>query len=246
MTDLMVRAPYPAQARLLTAYFPVRDPHVPDMRTQDGVLDILAVGCILEFTTALNRGRYNKAYDPNSPEACAARTRENQARTWFRVLMKTFGEKYTITMQWKAVHPTYLWHSVMVGFAAALVNYVAAQAQEIEFHPGVSPKAIAKAVRDHFKTDHPHLLAPYDAALRATPLVTNLTWIGPDFQVVRKPKTFGPLMEALGISEHGQLAEIPLYPLRGSTARRASEELNRYYDGIWPGEETLDVGGEAQ
>ncbi|KZP07551.1 hypothetical protein FIBSPDRAFT_762772, partial [Athelia psychrophila] len=32
--------------------------HVPDMLTIDGLLDVIAVGCVLEFTTALSRSRY--------------------------------------------------------------------------------------------------------------------------------------------------------------------------------------------
>lgn len=59
----------------------MRDAHVPDMRTQDGFLDVVALGCVLEFATALDRARYDERHDPSSQQARAAITRENQART---------------------------------------------------------------------------------------------------------------------------------------------------------------------
>lgn len=214
------------------------------MHTQDGLLDVLAVGCILEFTTALDRARYDTSYDRSSPEVYAAEAKENQARAWFRLLMKVYGTKYVLMIGREIVHPSYLWHSVMVSFAAALVGYVAAKANEVEFHPGVSPATVKAAVHDHLKQDHPHLLGPFENELVKKGRATALTWDGPAFQVICKTKTFSPLIRALGVTENRELASRPLYPehIPGKryNAQGAKENLNRYYDGIWPGEDLPD------
>lgn len=233
--DLMVgqRSSLPLQE--LTYCFSVRDAHVPDMRTQDGFLDVVALGCVLEFTTALDRTRYHARFDSSSQEASAARTRENQARTWFRVLMKVFSSRYSVHLEGQLVHPSGIWHSVLVGFAAALVNSITEKAEDLVFEPGVSPEAVRNAVRDHLQQDHPHLLAPFEQRLMRKPKdIMNLTWTGPAFDVIRKTATFNAITRVLGIAEDGRY--IGVHP----GIHTAAPTLNRYYDRIWPGEELDD------
>lgn len=46
----------------------VHDPHVPEIQTADGLLDIIAVGCILEFASALTRDIYSGKQDETNEE----------------------------------------------------------------------------------------------------------------------------------------------------------------------------------
>lgn len=211
------------------------------MRTQEGLLDVLAIGCVLEFTTALSRDRYAVSYDATTDEFYADQTRENQARTWFRVLMKVFGKHHAIVMEDKVVHPTYLWHSVIVGFAAAIINYMKAKENDAKFAPGVNPASVHEAIYHHLKEDHPHLVGALDVALLNKTPRSELTWKGPDFQVVPKSRSFNTLMRAMGISEQRDVDTWPLYPtIRSHPAydgRGVEEALNRYFGGVWPGED---------
>lgn len=204
------------------------------MRTQDGLLDVIALGCVLEFTTALSRARYAKNYDPGTDEACTDHAQENQARTWFRVLMKVFGTKYAIQFKDKIVHPSYMWHSVLVRFGVSMVNYMRDKAKAVVWGPGMTPAAVKDAVRAHLQEDHPHLLEPFDVAISLDNPGLSMTWDGPDFQIIPKSRSFHALLEALGCHEQRDLDFKLLYP--PSALACAPENLNRYYRDVWPGE----------
>lgn len=204
------------------------------MQEPEGLLDVIALGCVLEFSAALSRERYEETYDTGTDAACADRMQEDHTRTWFRVLMKTFTTKYTIVVGTEVVHASYLWHSVMVGFAAALVNYVTARQNTVDLAPGVTPESVASAVRLHLREDHPHLVAAFNYALEDKRVRTSLTWDGPAFKVVSKSDPTYRLFEALGILEDHDLAA---WPLHAHCEREGEETVNKYYEGVWPGED---------
>lgn len=206
------------------------------MRTQDGLLDVLALGCVLEFATSLHRDRYVGTYDPATDAACEAQTREDQARTWYRVLLKTFAAKHAIIIEKRMVHVSYLAHSVMVGFAAAVINYMKDQREKAKFAPGQSPSTVEQAMRHHLQEDHPHLVAALDLALVEEKPRCQLTWAGSSFQVVVKSKSFDSLTLALGMPEQRELASCPLYPSSemtpGYDCAGAEDAVNGYYGGF--------------
>lgn len=211
------------------------------MRTQDGLLDVLALGCILEFTTALSRTRYGKAYDPTTDEACADHTEENQARTWFRVLMKVYGTKYAIFLKDDILHPSYIWHSVMVGFAVTVLNYMEAKKDEVVWVAGLNLITVKAALRQHLSEDHPHLVKPFEMALAAPTPRTQLTWAGPSFRIIRKSRSFQPLLRALNRHEARDMPYQPLHP--GAENAGAPDQVNSYYRGVWPGEHSPNDKG---
>lgn len=210
---------------------------MPDIRKPDGLLDIIALGCVLEFTTALSRARYNKNYDASTDEECAVRMQENQARTWFRVLMKVFATKYYVLTSNNFVHASYVWHSVMVGFAAAVVTHMKEKKNIVKMSPGVTPTAVENALRLHLAEDHPHLVAAFDAALRGMPQ-TMLTWpSGVAFEVIPKSPSCDHLLRALGIQEERVVPGTGL-ALHAPDVNTAGENVaSRYYRGVWPGED---------
>lgn len=217
----------------LTACLSERDAHIPDMRTQDGFLDVVTLGCVLELNTPLDRARYNERHDPSSPQARAAITQENQARTMFRVLMKVFSTKYTIQVEGQLVHPSCVWHAVLVSFAVGIVNCITTKAHKLVFEPGVSPAAVRVAVRDHFRRDHPHLVDSFDARLDLHKQDVHLSWQGPAFDVIRKGDNFEAITSALGIAEHKLSFDLGDIYSRDTSP----DSVNRYYDGIWAGED---------
>lgn len=203
---------------------------MPDMQTEDGLLDVIGLGCVLEFHTALSRARYTRNYDPGTDKACFDYTEESLARTWFRVIMKMFATKCTLVIDHRIVHPSYLWHQVMIGFAAAVVNHMKAKQKDVILSPGVTPATVEKALRAHLALDHPHLVTSFDAALKATPAHTSLTWDGPHIQIISKSSAFLQLLHAVGIPEQEDLVTLPL---RAVGVRGPQEIVNKYYKGVW-------------
>lgn len=200
------------------------------MRTQDGLLDVIALGCVLEFATALRSDRYGADYDPSSASVAADLQQENLARTWFRVIMKTFASKFFTVIEGTIVHASYIWESVMVGFAAAVITHMRAKHDDVEQVPGRGPEEVAMALYSHVAFDHPHLLEPLHRASAETPARTSLTWNGPAIQIKRKTPAFYPMLRAIGVSEELDWEGFPLR-LEGT-----SRVMNKYYAGGWRAE----------
>lgn len=203
---------------------------MPDIQTQDGLLDIISLGCVLEFATPLSRTRYADNYDQGTDEACSDYTEESQARSWFRVIMKMFAARYMALIDGRIIHLSYVWHRVMVGFAAALVNHMKAKKGIVKMEPGVTPGTVEKALRVHLSLDHPHLVTPFDAALKSTPAHTSLTWDGPTITIVPKSRTCHQLLRAAGFPEERDLVT---WPLRAVGVRGLHETVDKYYKGPW-------------
>lgn len=203
------------------------------MEEEEGLLDMIAVGCVLEFATALSRTRYAPEYDPNSDEACEEHSQESQARTFFRVIMKTFATKYGLFIDDKMVHPSYLWQHILVGFAAAVVAHMHAKKKVVVMAPGVSPGTVEDALRLHLQVDHPHLLAPFNAALGEDPPRKALSWDGPPINIAPKTSAYEQLLQAVGIREKLDLAK---WPIRVAGVDSGIEGVDKYYQTEWPGE----------
>lgn len=226
------------EAKANSIYLTVEDAHVPDMRTQDGLLDVIAVGCVLEFTTALSRSRYHPSYDPNTDEARALRVQENQGREWFRVVMKVFGAKYQIFTNNNIVPVATIWQSALVRFAVAVVWHMHERRDSDPTAPGVTLEAVADALRLHLHEDHPHLVPAFEAGINGAPM-TFLSWPTGQYplEVVPKRPSYRHLLLALGMPEQREIpqANLPLHPDEcGLVARKA---VNGYYAGVWPGQD---------
>lgn len=232
----MVRVPSTCFPPGLTAFPSERDPHVPDMRTQDGLLDVLALGCVLEFSTALDPARYSDAHDPSSTEALATITRENHARTMFRVLLRTFASKYTILLYGELVHPSSIWEAVLVNFAVGMVNTITRRAAQVTFDRGVSPKTVLAAVRHHLQDCKPHLVGPFDDRLTGNKDDLHLSWNGVPFEIIRKGAYWDLTLSVMDLHE-----ERPSFGLGILyNALNAVPTVNRYYDNIWSDEDEED------
>lgn len=208
----------------------VVNPHVPDIRTHDGLLDLIALGCILEFATALSRERYNEDYDHASPESWRDFTEQSQARTWFRVILKTFATKYTTVIKGKLVHPSCIWETVLVNFASAVVSHLDVEHISMEEIPGLTPEAVEEALHRHLSSDYPHLVAPFEAAIETLPRQNCLSWNGSRIQIQKKTRVFDKMLAAMGITEALHCASSAIL---SEGADSGVEELNKYFSGVW-------------
>lgn len=205
--------------------------HIPDLSTEDGLLDTVALGCVLELATPLSQDRYATDYDPTNDENWFEFNEEARARTWFRVIMKKFAIKYATIIDGCVVHPSYIWQYCLVGFAAAFLTHINAKDEEVKPVPGRTPEKVTEALRWHFQREHPHLVGAFDAAIQGPEPRTSLTWNGPKIQIIRKSTALDQMFRATGIMEALDLPGFPLYPEGVSSA---NEVVNDYYRGVWP------------
>lgn len=153
---------------------------------------------------------------------------ENQARTYFRVLMKVFATRYQVFAGDVMVHASFVWHTVMVKFAAALVKHVEVKQPKVVLPPGMTPSTVKDALRLHLEADHPHLVTPFDTALAHGN--TMLTWDpATALEIVPKSRSCRHLLRALGVQEADDA-------LGGHDFTGANDTVNQYYGGVWEGE----------
>lgn len=230
-------------ARELSFLFPIScsypfldvAPHIPDMREEEGLLDVIVLGCVLEFATALNRFCYTQSYNPDDEDTIKDMEQEHLSRTFFRAIMKAFGSRYTLTLDRALVHPTHLWQSIMVRFAVVIVGYMKAKAKEVRKEPGFTPKALEKQLRLHFQTDHPHLLPAFNAALDDSPRPCELIWDGPTIKVIQRTAAFESFLRAAGGLEFRTHYN---WPLCRDDLFLKFQPVNKFYEDDWPHEDS--------
>lgn len=201
------------------------------MTKMDGLLDVIAVGCILEFSTALNRLRYRPGYFPASDSE--ERSEEEHARTRFRLIMKAFAEQFFTTFDHIGlVHPSFIWKRILVRFAAAVVTYRKVRDDVVPEQPGMTTESITAAFRAHLQADHRELLPCFESDLQQAP--DTLTWDGPSISIFHRNQSVNPLQSAMGVGERVDIQEYPgpLY-LNKDDGEESS-------DGAWSGDDEED------
>lgn len=176
------------------------------MSQTEGLLDVIALGCILEFSTALNRLRYRPDYNPLTDNA--ERSEEEHARTRFCVIMKIFGEQFVTSIdQAGLVHSSYIWKRLIVCFAAAVVTYRTARNDVVPDQPGMTTASITAAFRAHLEADHSELLPCFEEDLKKA--LDCLSWDGPQITITPRNESTNPLQSAMGM---GEMTDIDVYP----------------------------------
>lgn len=198
---------------------------------------MISLGCVLEFATPLNRFRYRKDYDPDEPSAVHDLEQESLSRTFFRVIMKTFGDRHVLNIGGALVHPTHVWQSILVRFAVVVVGYMKTKHKELFKEPGLTPLALESKLRGHFQTDHPHLLPAFNAALEDDPVPLELLWDGPTIKVIQRSKTSESFLRAAGGLE---LRSNRDWPLSRDDTFLTCEPVNKFFEGDWPHDEDSD------
>jgi hypothetical protein len=94
---------------------------------------MIAVGCLTEFSTALDQRIYFRQSIPQDEqhEIEAAITRYRRFMTWFQ-------ERFFVVIEEEWINPTYIFHRCLVDFAATVIHYV--KEQENDFHLGPIPR----------------------------------------------------------------------------------------------------------
>jgi hypothetical protein len=154
--------------------------HIPDLTTQMGLVDIMAVGNFLELAQYMDR-RY---YTGNLPSDDLEEQRV--ARANYHIFQKLFVERYSVLMEGKLISPFLLFQRSFIEFAAALVSYKTVAEEYTPYTEGCTPKKLGKEISGLITEDYPELSSAFHRVLVEQPL--HFHWTGPSFTIrLRQP-----------------------------------------------------------
>jgi hypothetical protein len=181
-----------------------------------GLLDLIAVGCLVELSQALDERNYIMEPIPQAEleEIEAATTRYRRFITWF-------SSRFYLFIEGEHVQGHYIFKRRLVDFAASVVRYVAAQqfdthkAEMIGPH-NLSVKRITHHVKTHFLSGWPELIPPFVEALPSAS--SRLYYTGPDIKLLRRTPQLRKQLKALQIQVN---LDFTGAPLAGNQLRQA-------------------------
>ena len=156
--------------------------HTIDVTHAEGLLDIIALGNIIEFMHALDLQSYQ---DIELDEKERLEIEATMAR--YRLFIRWFSKTFGLLMDSKWINPTYLFKRRLASFGASVCVYFAEQhstTQRQSRLAGISPLRVKKMFRQHIQKCWTDLLPIFDHLLNAPSAFLYHT--GPRFHVVRK------------------------------------------------------------
>ena len=158
----------------------VLDSHVPDISTEQGLLDVIAVGNILELHKFMDRRYYNQ-HDSLSPSDLEEMT---VARWYYRRLQKWFSATYFTSVGDEIVCSISIFQHSLVEFSAAVVNYKSECTHNMPMVTGCSTgKVLMKVFSDFSTSEYPELLECFKFLVDKQ---EALHWTGDPIKIQRK------------------------------------------------------------
>lgn len=153
-----------------------------DVSKVNGLLDIIAIGNIIEFAVALDYRTYQgpQPQDTEYLERDAAMTRYRTFITWF-------SDRYGLIIDGSWVNPSYLFKRRLICFAATLLDYFTREhltVQQYDKLKGINPDAVKRVVRHHIQTSWADLLPAFDKLVHEPS--SFLYHNGPPIRIIRK------------------------------------------------------------
>jgi hypothetical protein len=155
---------------------PSVNPHVPDISTERGLLDIMAVGNLLECAMILDRRSYGKSGLHWHELAEIA-----MARWWYRMLQIRFDRQYVVTVGGNPIAAISVFRRSLVEFAASLVVYKCQEHPGNHVTPGCTGDALKMEVMQNMKSNHPELLPCLERLVSEG--AGAMYWTGPQIEI---------------------------------------------------------------
>ena len=156
--------------------------HIIDVTVIEGLLDIIALGNLIEFATALDLRTYESIILPQEE-----RLEIEIAMTRYRAFIKWFGRKFGLLIEGTWVTPSYLFKHCLVSFAAAVCVYFANEHSTTQHQSklkGISPFLVKRHFRRQIQLCWPDLQPIFDHLLaQPSPF---LYYTGPSIRIIRK------------------------------------------------------------
>jgi hypothetical protein len=189
-----------------------RSPHIFDVTCQQGLLDMISLGCLIEFSRALDDRLYRKIEESipqdEDDEIDAAQTRYRRFITWYQ-------ERFFIIIDGEWINPSYIFSRRLVDFASTIVLYVKEQVKD--FHKAPMEKhtltvlSITKHLLTHFRGGWPDLAEAFFEVKKHPS--HRLYYEGPAIQIVARKPDWRQQFAALRLKERDEWSGAPLEAL---------------------------------
>jgi hypothetical protein len=157
------------------------DGHFPNLQTMDGLLDLMALGNLIELGYILDLRTYRK--DPAAKEDHGEMI---ASRRWYRRIQKIVASIHVVYIKGRKTNVLSLFRRSLVEFAAALLTYKQNEHSKCPKVKGFSPEKLQATIEQYFKANYPELLQVFG---RLTAKKHNyLYWTGPEFSIKLKLK----------------------------------------------------------
>jgi hypothetical protein len=204
-----------------------------DVTTTQGLLDLIAVGCLVELSVALDDRTYTKQIIPDDEveEIEATTTRYRRFATWF-------AHRFVVVIdnEWVSAH--YIFKRRLVDFGATVVLYVEQQMQDTHLSDlppyFLTNKFMLKLIQMHLTSGYPDLVPAFMIALQSPS--RRLYYSGPPFHIKRRDH----VMRSLRVAELHDFAGAPL------ATNQLQAALTRAMEGSDSSEDDDDAEGEEE
>jgi hypothetical protein len=167
------------------------------VQTVEGLLSVLMVGSLLEFSKVFSHAAYT---GQESPEAAEER---NAACLRHRQFMAWFASDHTTHFNGSFVNPWYIAHRLLIEFGSSLCAYKEVASNE-ELDDSLTVAKLQRMVTHHIKSDWPMLLPRFSQLLDSP--TRSFQWTGPNFVIYRRDK----LLREFVVPE---LDDLPISPV---------------------------------
>jgi hypothetical protein len=154
-------------------------PHIPDVRTENGLKDVMAIGNILELGTVLDRRCYSTA---------GVHWREliemGSSRAMYRRLISIIAQNFVLMVGGKPVLPLVVFARSLVEWAAAIIVYKGDMESAGHKIPGCSLVKVKDKMVTLFESNYPELLPKLHSLIESR--VESLDWTGPSISITRR------------------------------------------------------------
>jgi hypothetical protein len=216
-----------------------RSPHVIDVTCQDGLLDMISLGCLIEFSIALDSRLYadpeESIPDDERDEIDATQARYRRFITWYQ-------DRFFLVIEGQYINPAYIFHRRLLDFASTLILYV--RSQRRDFHRAAVDKhnltedSLTKHLVTQINLAWPDLKEAF-FEIRKSPN-HRLYYDGPAFEIRVRPQDWKERFAALGLVERNEWSQAPLQVSALKALARAS------HDGSDDGEDEMDIEEDSE
>jgi hypothetical protein len=212
------------------AFDPSQHPHIPNVMTHNGLLDLAAIGNLVEISPMIDRRCY-KTTGVHHLEW----SEMGHARWAYQMLQSNVCRHFSFKVGSKLVYPLLFFQRSLVEFAAAIVTYME------DVNPSAkseicTPTRLKEKMVKFFQSNYPELL------WKLRHLIDNrfehLVWNGPKITITKYSKEHRPSRPNQQDIWDGDFTDSPLYPSE-SLENMWAEERKKSGDG------TIDYSTES-
>ena len=181
--------------------------HVIDITNMDELLDLITVGNIIEFASALD----HRTYD-DIPISREEHLEQEFAMTRYHTFIRWFSKQFCLVIGNAVVNVSYIFKRQLISFGVTLGLYVSREhsaVQQVDRMKGITPAAVKKLIRHHIKHFWCDVLPAFDKMVENPSAV--LYYVGPTIEIVAKTPDFLARAQSMTIEEESDFKDAPIF-----------------------------------